>query len=275
MNIEIHNPMEDQYGNSKENIFLAFDDKGSYLGSAYTYPAVNHYQTHETPYIIFISITVEDTLDKSLREEVRQKLFDKVLLRAKDLRGLQSDLKARIYSGFEYNEDLLNFYISNGFDEDYSIVMETDIPQESIHVLPDNVQIIDCNLDSESAIMEYKRIYDGIFVTPLDTDGLIEQRKEKHFKNFSLLIDGKLQGGGTVFEKDGTGYIETLFVLPEAMGKGLSKVMVNYILDYFLSKGLKKSRLEVWQLNRRALELYKSFGYTEIKRNLMFPGITL
>jgi len=275
MNFEIHNPREDQYGNSKDNIFIAFDTSGNYLGSAYAYPSINHYQTYETPYIIFIDVNVESNMDKLLYKEVRQKLFEKVNSRAKELRMKRTDLKARIYSGFEYDEDKLNFYINNGFNEDYSIIMETQIIEDFQFDLPKNMSVVDLEIDSEKSIMEYKTIYDEIFVTPLDLDTLRDQAKLMHFKNLYFLIDGKPMGGCTIFEKNGLGYIETVYVLPQAMGKGISKIIVNYIFQYFLSVGLKRTSLEVWQSNRRAVELYKSFGYNEVERNLMFPGITL
>jgi len=80
MKIEIKNPKEDQYGNSKENIFLAFNDNGSYLGSAYAYPNINYHQIYETPYIIYIYIDIELNVDKLLKDEVKQKLFDDYFL---------------------------------------------------------------------------------------------------------------------------------------------------------------------------------------------------
>lgn len=275
MNFEIRNSKEDQYGNSKDNIFLAFDNSGNYLGSSYAYPAINHCQTYETPYTIFINVMVESNVDKPLSKEVRQKLFDKVYTRAKELRTERLDLKARIYSGFEYDDEKLDFYVTNGFDEDYSIIMEAEIQESFKFTLPENVSVLDCDIESEKAVTEYKTNYDKIFITPLDLDILREQGQYKHFKNLYFLIDGKLKGGCTIFEKEGVGYIETVYVLPEAMGKGISKIIVNYIFQYFLSMGLKKTRLEVWQLNNRAVELYKSFSYKEVKKNLMFPGITL
>lgn len=39
--------------------------------------------------------------------------------------------------------------------------------------------------------------------------------------------------------------------------------------------GLNKTKLEVWELNKRAVGFYKSFGYNEVEKSLMFPGITL
>ncbi len=274
MSIEIKNPKEDQYGNSKENIFLAFSDDGSYLGSAYTYPNINYHQVNETPYLIFIDIDIESNMDKLLKDEVKQKLFDKVFLRAKELHKERPDLKARIYSGFEYNNEKLDFYIKNGFDENYSIIMEADIEENPKYTFT-KVEVTEINLSSQKELMEYSAIYNEIFISPLDVDALLEQSKAKHFKNLYFLVDGIIQGGCTIFEKDGYGYIETLYVLSEARGKGISKIIVKYIFNYFLSKNLNKTKLEVWELNKRAINLYKSFGYNEVEKNFMFPGITL
>lgn len=275
MNFEVKNPKEDQYGNSKENIFIAYSSDGAYLGSAFAYPSINYYQTYETPYLIFIGINMAENLDTQTSKEIRQKLFDMVIKRAKILRQQRPELKARIYSGFLFDQEKLDFFIGNGFEEDYSIVMQADIPNGFQYAKPEHVEVRDCDFETDEAFAEYKRIYDEIFVSPLDREAIIEQSKLAHFKNLSFFIDGKLQGGCTVFEKDGFGYIETVYVAPDALGKGVSKVIMNYILHYFHSVGLDKTRLEVWQINKRAVELYKTFGYTEVQKNLMFPGITL
>jgi len=218
---------------------------------------------------------MESNSDKLLYQEVRQQLFDKVYSRAKILRKDRPDLKARIYSGFHYDEDKLEFYLGNGFSEDYSIIMEAPISERHKYSLPKNVSVTDCRLDLEESIMQYKRIHDDIFITPIDLNVLREQASYNHFKNLYFSIDGKIQGGCTIFEKDGVGYIETVYVLPDAQGKGISKIIVNYILQYFLSLGLNKTSLEVWQSNKRAVELYKSFGYNEVQKNLMFPYIII
>ena len=275
MGIEIKNPAEDQYGNSKSNIFLAFNEDGSYLGSAYAYPNMKHCQIEETPYLIFIDINVEENMDKLLKDKVQEELFDKVYFRAKEIRRERPDLKARIYSGFEYNMEKMSFYIENGFEEDYSIVMDANIEEDFNYELPAGIEAIDIDLGVNEELIEYREIYDRIFISPLDTDGLIEQSKNKHFKNLYFSVDGKRCGGCTIFEEDGFGYVETLFVLPESRGRGISKVIIKYIFNYFLVNGLNKTKLEVWQLNKSAVRLYKAFGYKEVDKNLMFPGITM
>jgi ribosomal protein S18 acetylase RimI-like enzyme len=275
MRIVIQNPKQDQYGNSKENIFLAFDFEKNYLGSAYVYPALNFHQTYEIPYVIFIDVNIENDLDDLLGMKVRQKLFDQVLLRAKELRMQRPDLKARVYSGFPYNKDKFDFYIKNGFDEDYSMIMEADIPGNFTYKLPDHVSVIEYKMDSKEVITKYQEMYNETFVRPFDLDTYMKQETNTHFKNLAFLIDGKLQGGCTLFEKGGFGCVETLYVLPESRGKGLSKIILNYSFNYFLSMGLTKTQLEVWEINKRAVNLYKSFGYYEVRKNLMFPGVTL
>lgn len=275
MNIEIKNPTENQYGNSKNNIFLAFSDDGNYLGSSYVYPNMNHCQIKEIPYLIFIDINLEENMDKLLKDKVKQELFDKIILRANEIRKERPDLNARIYSGFEYNMDNMEFYVRNGFEEDYSIIMEANINEDFKYTLPKGVEVVQMNLEVEEELSEYRKMYDDIFISPVDTDGLMEQSKEKCFKSLYFLINGKRSGGCTIFQKDGVGYIETIYVLPETRGKGISKIILNYIFNYFSLNGLNKTKLEVWELNKPAVRLYKSFGYKEVEKNLMFPGVNL
>lgn len=101
------------------------------------------------------------------------------------------------------------------------------------------------------------------------------EKRYKVGKSLYFLVHGKRCGGCTIFENDGVGYIETMYVLPEVRGKGISKVILKYIFKYFLVNELNKTKLEVWELNKPAVRLYKSFGYEEVEKNLMFPGISL
>lgn len=151
--------------------------------------------------------------------------------------------------------------------------MEANIEKNFAYTLPENVKTIELKFNSDQELMEYKAMMDEIFITPVDIDIFREQERQMYFRNLSFLIDGKVQGGCTVFEKDGFGFIETLYVVSESLGKGISKIIMKFIFDYFSSKGLNKTRLEVWELNKRAVKLYKSFGYCEVRKNLMFPGI--
>lgn len=154
-------------------------------------------------------------------------------------------------------------------------MMEASIAEGFTYTLPEEITALPENLDSDNGLMAYKERYDKIFITPLNLETLAEQGRHRHFRNLSFHRDGRLLGGCTFWATDGYGYIETLYVMPEARGTGIAKVIMNYIFDYFLANGMKLVRLEVWELNTRAVALYRSLGFTGVEQKTMFPGITL
>jgi len=276
MNIIVCQAQEDKYGNTKENIFIAYDDRHNYLGNSYVYPTINYHQTNETPYLLFIGIQVGEQIEQSLADEVKQRLFDAVLQRAKVLREERNELKCRIYAGFQYDEKKLAFYLKNGFEEDYSIFMETTILESTYASLPKDIQVGEYSVANKENLASFKAQYDEIFVSPLDGEGFAAaQKDDKSFKNFYFYLDGQLVGECSVREENECGWIEILYVLQQKRGLGISKKMMNYIHQYFLEKGIHKVKLEVWGINKRAVSLYESFGYKEVGRGDMFPGITI
>ncbi|MBE5960538.1 MAG: GNAT family N-acetyltransferase [Lachnospiraceae bacterium] len=276
MNVRIKNAQNDQYGNQKENIFLAMDEQDHCIGSGYVYPTVNRHQTNETPYLLFCSINPADELKEEFVKGVRQALFDAVYARAVELRAEKKELTARIYAGFERNPELLEFYLSNGFEEDYSIFMEKVLDETYSLELPAYIRVEEFRVEDAFVADEFKQTYDEIFVTPMDIAEFREaQREDQSFKNFYFYCENQLVGECSVREEGEYGWIETLFVLEEARGKGMSIVIMNYIHAYFKERGRKKSRLEVWELNKRAVSLYQKMGYAEYEKNCMFPGKTV
>lgn len=276
MSIEICNATEDQYGNVKENIFIAFDEQKNYLGSGYVYPTINHHQTNETPYLLFCDINVADGINESLKKETRQELFNHVYARAKCLREEKKDLTCRIYAGFTWDKEKNDFYLQNGFEEDYSIFMEKELAEEEEYQTPCNFKVEEFRLDQPDIAASFKSTYDEIFVTPMDLDELrAAEAGDQSFRNFYCYLDETLVGCCMVREEGEDGWIETLYVTEGQRGKGASKMIMSYFHQYFSSKGLKKSKLEVWELNKRAVQLYKSLGYVETGKNCMFPGVTV
>lgn len=270
--ITIQQSKEDRNGCAKENIFLAFDEKEQYLGHGYVYPTVNRHQTNETPYLLYIAINVEE---QPQAEEIKQLLFESIMERAKALRIEKKELNCRIYAGFASNQKMMNFYTRNGFEEDYSIFMEADITQKTEDFSLQNIKIMEFSITEKEQFEQFKELYDEIYVTPLDEGFAQAQKEDASFKNFNFYVNEEIVGGFSLRVEDNCGWIEGFYILEDQRGKGLSKVMMNYIHNYFREKGLSKSKLEVWELNRRAFNLYKTFGYQEVQKNLMFPGITI
>lgn len=272
MTIEIKNPKKNLYGNDKNNIFLAYSKEGSYLGSAFVYANLTHSQIEAIPFLIFIAIELDEIRDKRVKEKAKDELLGKVLTRAYEIRKTRPDLNARIYSGFGYDQERMNFFVENGFEEDYSIVLRNEIKKDLCFELPTGIKISEIDVSKEKELTEYAELYDKIFISPLDKDVLLKQSKQKKFKTLYFFINGMKCGGCTIFEKNDLGYIETLYVLPEFRGRGLSKTILLFILNYFAENDLFETELEVWQLNKPAVALYTSFGYKEVHKNMMFPG---
>lgn len=272
MEIIIKNPDKNQYGNDKNNIFLAYGKDESYLGSAYVYANMTQSQIEAIPYLIFIDINVEDEMDIKIKDRVKQDLFDQVLKRTIEIRKIRPDLKARVYSGFEYDEIKMNLFLENGFEQDYSMIMKNKIKKDYSYDLPSEVTMSEIDVNDTAQRKDFAELYDSIFISPMDERVIIEQSKQKLFKNLYFYFNEVKCGGCTIFEKDGSGYIETLYVIPELRGKGISKVILQYIFNYFSMHKVFDTQLEVWELNKPAVNLYKSMGYKEVDKHLMFPG---
>ncbi len=270
--IIIQQAKEDTNGCAKENVFLAFDEKEQYLGHGYVYPTVNRHQTYETPYLLYIEINVEE---QPQAEEIKKLLFEAIMERTKALQIEKKELNCRIYAGFASNQNMMDFYTRNGFEEDYSIFMEADLTQKTEDFSHQNLKVEEFSITEKEQYEEFKKLYDEMFVTPLDEGFAKAQKEDDSYKNFKFYVNEEIVGGFSLRVEDNCGWIENLYLYEVHRGKGLSKVMMNYIHNYFREKGLSKSKLEVWELNRRAVKLYKIFGYQEVQKNLMFPGITV
>ncbi len=62
------------------------------------------------------------------------------------------------------------------------------------------------------------------------------------------------------------GYVGFMFVKEEHRGKGISKLILTTIFDWFKSRGIKETRLEVYQENPSAIKAYEKVGF---KKNLI------
>jgi len=275
MNIQVINPKEDQFENKKENIFLAFDDHNNYLGHAYVVQSSNHHQIFDISHLLYFDVEVLNDMDADLTNHTRQILYDHILKRALEIRDEKPTVKARFYTGVIDNLEKLTFYYNNGLDASYSLIMDMKLLKNTLTPLSRDVCVVDIKIDFDEDINAYKALYDEIFITPLYLDQLQKQSKNPFFQCAYVLVNHIKIGAFTIFEKDGFGYIESVFVLPEFRGQGMAKCIMNYIFRYFQSKGLEDSRLEVWDLNKSSIQLYKSLGYKEVMKHIAFPGIML
>jgi ribosomal protein S18 acetylase RimI-like enzyme len=75
---------------------------------------------------------------------------------------------------------------------------------------------------------------------------------------------------GFSIEYGGTdGFIDELFVTPEARKRGLGKRMLDFAFAQAIELGIRTLHLEVERGNETALDLYRAAGFEETGRRLM------
>jgi GNAT superfamily N-acetyltransferase len=79
---------------------------------------------------------------------------------------------------------------------------------------------------------------------------------------YASVFDGeKLIGVGRTAHAEGWSALSRVFVHPQYRGKGVSKLIVNALLQGSLDAGVKKSVLQVDSRNTTAINLYNSLGF--------------
>lgn len=79
------------------------------------------------------------------------------------------------------------------------------------------------------------------------------------------------------------GFVEGQFVAPEAelfdiaidkkyQGKGLSKLLIGFFIDYSKSQGVETIFLEVNTINQKAINLYSQFGFEKYSVRKKYYG---
>lgn len=131
-------------------------------------------------------------------------------------------------------------------------------------------------LGFEQALIEVER--------PMDAS--LEQEKKisyydisEFIKNdesevFVATINDEIVGSGYGLIKENAskrrykqhGYVGFIYVKPQQRGKGISGKIISAIFDWFRLRGIKETRLSVYQNNPSAIKAYEKLGF---KRNLI------
>ncbi len=152
----------------------------------------------------------------------------------------------------------------------------------NIIIRPAKIEDLDILLDFEQKIIEAER--------PMDPT-LIQDQKISYYsiKDYIIAndtevivaeVDGEIVGSGygqirdrkKFFKQKQLGYIGFMYVKEEFRGKGVSQKIIQYLYEWFASKGLEEIRLTVYDDNPRAIRAYEKAGFTkhliEMRKNL-------
>ena len=98
--------------------------------------------------------------------------------------------------------------------------------------------------------------------------------KSDHAELFVAISNEEIVGSGyglirqnkSHFSHQQHGYVGFMFVKKESRGKGIGKLILNSIFDWFRSRDIKETRLQVYHKNPSAIQAYEKVGF---KKNLI------
>lgn len=275
MSIVFVHPEQDLNGNGRENIYLALQD-GQYLGHAFAWPFENRHVTYERPWNVYFQVNPEPQQDGQLLAQVRDGLYTHAFARAMELRALQPQLRARVYSSAQ-TEEQLAYLVGRGLrDDDATVAMEASLhPAAEPPPLPVGARLEICDAATPEVLQAYLQGHNTFFVAQLDEEEFARHRQMPHFALYRLIQGNDTLAWAQVYQRDDAAHVETMFVSDAARGRGLGRLMLSQLLAVFARWGCARTTLEVWQRNRRAVALYESFGYQKVRNVFWFPGIDL
>lgn len=71
----------------------------------------------------------------------------------------------------------------------------------------------------------------------------------------------KTFGNWCIYKKEG--YIGQMFIEKEYRGKNTGKKIINDLVKWFKSKGIKSIKLNVYANNKKAIKSYKKYGFKD------------
>lgn len=267
-------------GKDKHEI-IVIDKEDNILGKGYIYDfiASEIYDIDRVNFFIGTEVEKEDR-DCSIKRFIVEDL----ITRAKEQRRKYPEHDARVYhccladdkesiefyskiEGFRHDEGMRVISCDlNNFESPYKLSMEYEIREDSL------------NSDEEiqSFIDEHSKVFRSI---PYNIEKIRKLKDQEGFKNIAIYDKGQMIANILLMveEESGIKYgcLEDLFVSKGFRNRGIAEYLVSRGLEYFKSRGLKESRLEVWSSNMRAGNLYYKLGYRFMKETESSIGMSI
>jgi putative acetyltransferase len=130
----------------------------------------------------------------------------------------------------------------------------------------------------KDTLAEFGANHPGTVYFDPTTDHLSEVFKHKRSAYNIAEIDGKIVGGGGIYPTEGlpddTCELVKMYLLPEARGLGLGKIMINKCIEMAKQLGFANVYLESMPELRQALKTYAHFGFEYLQGPMGNSGHT-
>jgi len=87
-------------------------------------------------------------------------------------------------------------------------------------------------------------------------------------KKIMAFIAGSIQTHSSYYKSNKEGHIDSLFIIKEKRGKGISSLLKKELFDWFRNKKLKYAGLEVFEKNIKAQKVYQKWGFKFFSRKM-------
>lgn len=241
--------------NAGQGIFLAFNgDELAGLGTA----MVNTAYRDQASLNVVVS-------PRYRRRGLGHMLYDKIydFARRQDVKIVEAYVKKRLNVGVSFAE-------RRAFNTAlYSWEMELDLDrlEFSFGELPG----FNFRLASEKDGFIYKRIIYDAFTDDLGEDALIEVLKDPSIIIYILEKNKQAIGSASIqLRKDlSLAYIYDIAILEDHRGQGMGSYLLGSCIEALKDKDIAKISLLVTGDNKRALDLYRKFGFREVDIDLV------
>jgi len=130
----------------------------------------------------------------------------------------------------------------------------------------------------KGTLAEFGANHPGTVYYDITTDRLYEVfQKEKSAYNV-VELNGDIVGGGGIYPTDGlpgdTCELVKMYLLPQARGLGLGKILIEKCVEQAREKGFSKIYLETMPELKQALSIYAKFGFEYLKGPMGNSGHT-
>ncbi len=264
----IIHPQQPVNNMNPEDVFYAVDDLGTQTGYGFILYQMQPGLYPDCPVNMYFSIEGDASS--------RYLLFGALIARARVLQGVQPQLRARLYTSLQpSNTQMLDFYVSNGFDCDESdAVLELRIPFGDGRIpMSCTVAPTPLNTWEEQENLLYRlQLNDISFV---DRNYLVSMMHMPHFLTLGLYRNAMLIGEAILAGQGNECELVAIYIDPANRRQGMAHALLHRSMAIMAAEGVSRVTTRIMTRSLPQQHLMNGFGATMLGVNMVFPGMYL
>ncbi|MDO4484773.1 MAG: GNAT family N-acetyltransferase [Clostridia bacterium] len=264
--MKILHPEANPMGLPAEDVFLAVDDMGTELGSGYICYQFQPHLYPECPLNLYFSFNAQPS--------ARYMILGALLARARQLRDVRPDVRARVYTDIDGNDiKAQDFYAANNFDlgcVEKFVVMP--IPEGDGRI-PMSCSVVRSSLaapEEKLAFITRLQQNDLGYITP----ELLEQlMMQPHFLCLGLYRNTELIGEILMAGQGEMCTLHAIYITPNARRQGMARALLHRSMAVMSAEGVTQVSSRIITLSTPQVRLMNDFGGRDAGVNAIYPSL--